>query len=260
LLSATLMITDPFFYLCAIPAILIFGMAKGGFGGGIAVLSVPLISLAISPVQAAAIMLPLLLVMDAVALWSFKGNWHRQNLSIMLPAAVVGIIIGAFGFRYLSEDAIRVMIGVISLTFCANSLLKQDKQTTRQPHRLKGSLWGMVAGFTSFGIHAGGPPASIYLLPQKMEKTLLMGTMAVFFAAINLVKLVPYTWLGQLDSRNLMTALVLMPLAPIGVRVGYFLLNKVEQKRIYQLCYFFLAVVGTKLLVEGINGLISQSG
>ena len=249
------MISDPFFYLCAIPAVLIFGMAKGGIGGGISVVAVPLMALVISPVQAAAILLPLLLAMDAVALWSFRGQWHRKNLRIMLPAAAVGIAVGGLFFRYLSEDAVRILIGVISLAFCLDYWRKRSDSPAQPPNAVKGSLWAAISGFTSFGIHAGGPPASIYLLPQKMEKTLLMGTFAVFFAAVNVIKLIPYAWLGQFDHTNLSTSLVLMPVAPIGVRLGYFLLHRVNQQFIYQLCYFFLAVAGTKLLYDGFQGI-----
>lgn len=248
------MITDPFFYLCAIPAVLIFGMAKGGFGGGIAVISVPLLSLALPPVQAAAIMLPLLLIMDAVAVWSFRGKWSAINLRFTLPGAIAGIAVGAFTFRYLSDDAIRILIGVVAVVFCLNYWLQPALERKAEPSIFHGSLWGTLAGFTSFGIHAGGPPMSIYLLPQKMEKTLLMGTFAVFFAVVNVVKLIPYTWLGQFDKTNLLTAAVLMPLAPIGVRLGYFLLHRISEQLIYRLCYFFLFVVGGKLLYDGISG------
>jgi hypothetical protein len=251
------MITDPFFYICAVPAILIFGLAKGGFGGGIAVISVPLISLAMPPIQAAAIMLPLLIIMDIVAVWSFRSSWSKLNVRLTLPGAIAGIVIGAFSFRYLSEDAIRILIGAISVVFCLNFWLKPqlDKQT--EPSLLHGSFWGTVAGFTSFGIHAGGPPMSIYLLPQKMEKTALMGTFAIFFAVVNVVKLIPYTWLGQFDKTNLLTAAVLAPLAPIGVRLGYFLLHKISEQLVYRICYFFLFVVGIKLLYDGGTGVIS---
>lgn len=253
------MITDPFFYLCAIPAILIFGMAKGGFGGGIAVISVPLISLAMSPVQAAAIMLPLLIVMDAVAVWSFRGTWSRLNIRLTLPGAILGIAIGAFSFRYLSEDAMRVLIGIIAVVFCLNYWLQPQVKNKTVPNLCHGSVWGTIAGFTSFGIHAGGPPMSIFLLPQKMEKRLLMGTFAVFFAVVNFVKLIPYAWLGQFDSTNLKTAFVLMPIAPIGVRLGYFLLHKISEQVVYRLCYFFLFVVGSKLLYDGVWGAIYQT-
>lgn len=251
------MITDPFFYLCAIPAVLIFGIAKGGFGGSIAVVSVPLMALAISPVKAAAILLPLLIMMDAVALWSFRGQWHKANLAIMLPGAIAGIGIGALYFRYLSDDAVRILIAVIALAFTLNFLIKRGKTAPTEPSVIKGGLWGIVSGFTSFGIHAGGPPANVYLLPQNLDKSILMGTLAVFFAIVNLVKVVPYALLGQLDYSNLITSLVLMPLAPIGVRLGYYMHHKVSQTTIVNLCYLFLAVAGAKLFVDGITGILA---
>ncbi|WP_320837331.1 sulfite exporter TauE/SafE family protein [Zhongshania sp.] len=250
------MIEDPFFYLCAIPAILIFGMAKGGFGGGIAVVSVPLMSLAISPVQAAAILLPILLLMDAVALWSFRGQWSKPNLKIILPGAIIGIVIGSIGFRYLSEDMIRILIGFIAVAFCLNYWFKSQSAVERGPSKIRGGFWGAVAGFTSFGIHAGGPPINIYLLPQRLEKSLLMGTMAIFFAVVNVVKLIPYSLQGSFDRTNLLTAAILMPLAPVGVRLGFYLLHKVSETTIYRICYFFLFVVGVKLLLDGGLGVL----
>ncbi|GAB3108706.1 sulfite exporter TauE/SafE family protein [Aestuariicella hydrocarbonica] len=254
------MITDPFFYLCAIPAILLYGMAKGGFGGGIAVISVPLMTLAISPVTAAAILLPILVAMDFVAIWSFRGQWSRINIKYTLPGAIAGIVVGAFTFRYLSEDAIRIMIGLISVAFCLDYWFKRKSTVKREPNALRGTFWGSIAGFTSFGIHAGGPPISVYMLPQQLEKTLLMGTFAVFFTVVNLVKVIPYAWLGQFDHSNLMTSLVLIPLAPIGVRLGFYCLHKVSEQLIYRLCYFFLMVVGVKLLWEGVGNLVVAGG
>ena len=248
------MITDPFFYLCAIPAVLIFGLAKGGFGGGVSVVSVPLMALAVSPVQAAAILLPILVVMDAVAIWSFRGQFSKVNLKIIVPAAIAGVVIGAFSFHYLSEDGVRVIIGIIAVIFCLNYWFQWQSEQGSSADLTKGSFWGAVSGFTSFGIHSGGPPISVYLLPQNMDKLVLMGTMAVFFAVVNLVKLVPYAWLGQFDSTNLMTSLVLVPLAPVGVRLGYFLLHRVSTLLIYRICYAFLFVAGGNLLLQGLAG------
>ena len=251
------MITDPFFYLCAIPAVLIFAMVKGGFGGGIAIISVPLMSLAVPPVQAAAILLPLLIVMDGVAIWSFRGQWSKENLERTLPGAIVGIIAGTFTFHYLSEAAIRLLIGFICVAFCLNYWLRPGLKAKAEAGIVAGSFWGAIAGFTSFGIHAGGPPMSIYLLPQRLDKIVLMGTFALFFAIVNVVKLIPYTWLGQFDGTNLLTSAVLIPLAPIGVRLGYFLLHKVSEKLVYGICYFFLMVIGLKLLYEGGRSLLT---
>lgn len=255
------MISDPFFYLCAIPAVLLFGMAKGGFGGTIAVVSVPLMALAVPPLQAAAILLPILVVMDAVALWSFRGQYDRVNLRILLPAAATGVVVGAFTFRYLPDDAIRVLIGLIAVVFCFNYWfsywINSGGKPKTEPDRIKGSFWGMMAGFTSFGIHAGAPPVSVYMLPQQLDKKTLMGTFAVFFAAVNFIKLFPYALLGSFAAENLLTSLVLIPLAPIGVRLGYFLLHKVDEKIIYRIAYLFLCIMGVKLLYTGINGLLA---
>lgn len=256
------MITDPFFYLCAIPAVLMFGMAKGGLGGGIAMLSVPLMSLAITPLQAAAILLPLLLVMDAVAIWSFRGQWDSRQLKIVVPGAIAGVILGAFIFRYLSEDAVKIMIAIIALVFSCDYYLKQYQARRQRNNQLepgrtnpaKGLLWGAVSGFTSFGIHAGGPPISVYLLPLQLEKKTLMATFALFFGIVNVVKLAPYAWLGQFDT-SLTTSLALAPIAPVGVRLGYYLLHKVSDRFIYQISYLFLVLVGVKLLWEGLQGL-----
>ena len=252
------MISDPFFYLCAIPAVLIFAMAKGGFGGGIAMISVPLMSLAVPPVQAAAILLPLLIVMDGAAVWSFRGKWSRENLVRTLPGAIVGIIAGTCTFHYLSKAAIRLLVGFICVTFCLNYWLRPGLKAKSEASITAGSFWGAIAGFTSFGIHAGGPPMNFYLLPQRLDKIVLMGTFAFFFAVVNVVKLIPYAWLGQFDGTNLLTSAVLIPLAPIGVRLGYFLLHKISEKLVYRLCYFFLMLIGLKLLYDGGISLLSH--
>ena len=250
------MITDPMFFLCAIPAVLLYGMAKGGFGGSVSVIAIPLMSLAVPPVQAAAIMLPLLVAMDFVAIWSFRGTWSKRNIKLTLPGAIGGIIIGAFTFKYLSEDAIRLLIGVIAVAFCLDYWFRPAPSGGRTPTLAGGTFWGTVAGFTSFGLHQGGAPISVFYLPQQMDKKTLMGTFAVFFTIVNLVKLIPYTWLGQFDTRNLLTSLVLLPLTPVGVRLGYYFLGRVNDKTIYTICYFFLLIVGIKLLWDGGSGVL----
>lgn len=251
------MITDPLFYLCAIPAVLLYGIAKGGFGGNIAILSVPLMALVVAPQQAAAILLPILCAMDLVALRTFRGRWDKTNLRIILPASLVGIALGALTFRYLNDAHIKLLIGGIALLFTLNMLLRRGAAIPRPASRVRGSFWGMVSGFTSFGIHAGGPPINVYMLPQRLEKTLLMGTIAVFFTVVNWVKVPAYVYLGQFSSENLLTSLVLLPLAPVGVRLGFWMLQRSDEQLIYRLCYIFLFLTGGKLFYEGVKGLVS---
>lgn len=249
------MITDPLFYLCAIPAVLFYGIAKGGFGGNIAILSVPLMALVVSPQKAAAILLPILIVMDITALRTFRGRWDKPNLRIIIPAALIGVVVGGLTFRVLNDAHLQLLIGAIALLFVLNIWLRRGEPPVRGPGWIRGGFWGMVSGFTSFGIHAGGPPINVYLLPQKMDKTLLMGTIAVFFAVVNLAKLPAYIYLDQFTPGNLLTSLVLLPLAPVGVWMGFWMLQRSNEKLIYQLCYVFLFFTGCKLLYDGFTGL-----
>lgn len=248
------MITDPFFYLCAIPAVLLFGMAKGGLGGGLAMLSVPLLALVISPLQGAAILLPILVVMDAVAVWVFRHHWSRANIATTVPGAVAGVVAGALVFPYLSDDGLKIIVGILSVVFGADYWVRRPPAKPAAISHGKGNFWGLVAGFSSFSIHAGGTPISVYYLPQRMEKRELMGTFAVFFAIVNAVKLVPYAMLGQFSTENLTTALILMPIAPLGVVIGFKVLNRISNRLVYQLSYGFLVIVGVKLLWEGLAG------
>ena len=250
------MINDPTFYVVSIFAILIMGISKSGFGSGLGVLAVPIMSLVIPPAQAAAIMLPLLCVMDLFNVIHYRDKFDRTNLFILVPAAVVGIILGTFTFRYLSDAHIRILVGVLSVFFVMNyfiGLRKHAKKTS--PNILRGSFWGTVTGFTSFGVHAGGPPVSVYLLPQRLDKTIFVGTTVVFFTIVNYIKLIPYYFLGQLNGNNLLVSLILAPLAPLGVWIGIKLHDRVNEKLFYNLAYFFLLITGIKLLYDGITTL-----
>ena len=246
------MITDPLFYFFAVPAILIFGIAKGGFGNAIGVVAVPLMALAVSPLQAAAILLPILCVMDVFAIRKFWRQWDVTNIVIMLPAGCVGVLVGSLTFSYLNEGHVRLLIGLLALIFALNFWLKSPGSIQKEPDYIKGSFWSVIGGFTSFGIHSGGPPVNIYLLPQKLHPKVFMGTCAMFFWITNYVKLIPYFILGQLDSQNLQTSLVLLPLAPIGVGFGYYLHTRVSPKKFYNIFNFFLIITGCKLTYDGI--------
>jgi uncharacterized membrane protein YfcA len=250
------MITNSTFYVLAVMAVLIVGISKSGFGSGLSVLGVPLIALAVPPTQAAAILLPLLIAFDIFNLIHYRSHFDRTNLWIMLPASMLGILIGALTFRYLSDAHIRIMIGGIAVIFVINYFAGQQRERPKtKPDWVRGSFWGMISGFASFGVHSGALPASVYLLPQRMDKTIFVGTTVVFFAIINCVKLIPYALLGQLNGENLLTSLVLAPLVPVGFWLGIYLHKRVNERLFYILAYLFLFVTGVKLLYEGITHL-----
>ena len=252
------LITDPWFYAAAIPAVILVGLSKGGFGGTMGMLCVPIMTLVISPVQAAGIMLPILVVMDAVALFAYKGRANWQCLSILLPAAILGITVGWATAAYVNDDFVRLMVGLISLAFVADYLFKGRKQKTAAKHNpAKGMFWGSIAGFTSFISHTGGPPYQMYTVPLRMPQALYAGTGVIFFATGNAIKVIPYFFLGQFDATNLTASFTMIPLALIATLLGVRLVRIVKADTFYAVIYLFMAVIGVKLTFDGISSLLT---
>lgn len=245
------MLSDPYFYLVSIPAVLLYGISKGGFGGSVAVLAVPLMALVMSPTQAAAILLPILVIMDVVVVRTYWGHFQRQALRIMLPGALVGIAIGYLSAGVMNDNYMRILVGVLSVVFGAQSLLQIKTRAGHEHNSVVGAGFGALAGFTSFSIHAGGPPFTMYLMPKHLPPLLFAGTAGIFFAVVNAVKLIPYYLLGQFSADNLFYSLILVPLAPLGVRFGHYLVKRSDPAIYYRIISFFLLVVGGKLLWEG---------
>lgn len=251
------MITDPVFYFAAVPAVIFFGIAKGGFGSGLGILAVPLMAMVISPIQAAAILLPILCVMDLFGLWAYRGKWIWPELRILLPASLIGIVIGTLLFETMNPSRLRLLLGVLAVAFTLHHWL-QSRLDKAGEQKLFGSAVGVgaaaIAGFTSFIAHSGGPAITMYLLRRGINKTQFVATTVMFFSVMNYVKLAPYAWLGQFDDSNLMTALVLSPLAPVGMGLGIWLHNRVTDRIFFQVAYGMLCVVGIKLIWDGIGG------
>jgi len=250
------LITDPWFYAAAVPAVLLFGIAKGGFGGGLGVVAVPLMALVVSPLQAAAVLLPILCLMDLVGLWAYRGRWLWPELRILVPASMIGIGSGALLFGFMNAATVRIIVGAVAIAFTLHYVYStRRKPDSALPHfpPSVGVVAGAAGGFTSFIAHAGGPPISMYLLRRPLDRTDFVATTVLLFAAINYVKLLPYAWLGQLSATNLLTSLVLAPLAPVGVYTGVWLHRRVSDRFFFRLMYVLLFVVGCKLLYDGVT-------
>jgi uncharacterized membrane protein YfcA len=246
------------FFIMAVIAVLIIGISKGGFVGGFGMLAVPMLAMFIDPRQAAAILLPILIAMDFFAVKEYRLESDVTALKSLLPGAIIGIVIGGLTFALMNSDMVRVMVGGLSLYFVAHYLyMKYVRKSGGQKlgyNHAKGGFWGMIGGFTSFIAHAGGAPFSIYVLPLKLPKRILLGTSVIFFMVVNLLKLIPYFILGQLAFDNLLISLYLLPLAPIGIKLGVYLQGKLSEKLFYILCYVSLFVVGLKLTYSGLMG------
>ena len=246
-------VADPWFYAVAVPAVLLVGLSKSGFATGFGSLATPLMALMLPAPQAVAIMLPLLMVMDATGLQQLWRERDRQLVRRLLPWGLLGIAAGSLLFGLLSSKAVAGLLGVLTLGFLAQRLFLAPRTGAPPPAPWVGPVSATTSGFTSFVAHAGGPPLIAYLLPMKMEPRVLSATMAVFFAVINAAKVLPYMMLGLMDSRNLATSFLLLPLAPLGVWAGVWLVRRVSSTWFYRLAYLGMLLTGCKLLWDGVG-------
>ncbi len=246
------MISDPWFYAAAIPAMIILGISKGGFPAP-GILTVPVLALIISPVQAAAIVLPILVLSDIVAVISYRGLFDARTLKIMLPGAMVGIAIGWWTAAWVTEHEIRLIVGLISVVFALNYWFRRSLNQRPHGHNpVTGGFWGIVTGFTSFVSHAGGPPFQMYAVPLRLAPRLFAGTSVIMFAVVNTVKLIPYFMLGQFDATNLETSAVLLPVSIPATFFGVWLVKVMDATLFYRIVYVFIFVIGLYLVWEGL--------
>lgn len=245
------LITDPGFYAVAVPAVLMMGLSKSGFGAGFGALAVPLMALSVPVPQAAAIMLPLLAIMDAFGLAQLWRQRDRALIRLLVPAGLLGTVVGTLLFGWLSAATVAGLVGALTLAFLAIRRFFPARADAPPPPRWLGWVLGATSGFTSFVAHAGGPPVGFYVMPLKLPPVVFAATMSVFFAAINASKWLPYAWLGLIDGRNMGTALVLAPLAPVGVWLGVALVRRVPASLFYRLFKLGMLLTGLKLLWDG---------
>ncbi len=244
-------ITDPWFYAVAIPAVLLMGISKSGFGSGFGSLAVPMMALAVTVPQAAAIMMPLLLVMDILGMAAFRRDVDWRLFRFLVPFALLGTLIGALLFKWVDPRLVAGLVGLLTLLFLAQRLLFPPRPDAPPPPRWVGGILTVTSGFTSFIAHAGGPPLNAYVIPLKLRPVVFTATMAFLFFVVNLSKWVPYAWLGLLDWRNFATSLVLIPFAPLGVWAGVTLARRIQPVLFYRMVYLGMFLTGVKLVWDG---------
>jgi uncharacterized membrane protein YfcA len=242
------------FWIFAVIAITLLGISKAGFGAGAALLGIPLLSMAIPVIDAAALLLPLLIICDIFSVLYYRNRFDRQSLNRLLPGAIAGIALGAFFFGFFqgNQQMLKTGIGILAVTFVFHQLLKNtlaDVYKNYTPTAKEGVFWGCVSGFTSTLAHAGGPPVMVYLLPKKLPRDLFVGTTVIFFAIMNVVKLIPYHYLGLLRVGNLGTVLVLSPLIYLGVVLGIYLNRRFSDLWFNRVIYTLLFLTGTQLII-----------
>ena len=246
-----MLITDPSFYAAAVPAALLLGLSKSGLAAGIGALAVPLMALAVPVPQAAAIMLPLLMAADFFGLAQLLRHCDWKLVRLLLPPGLAGIGVGWALFGWLSAPAVAGIVGLLTLVFVAIRVLFPPHADAPAPSRALGRSMAVLSGFTSSVAHAGSPPVGFYVLPLKLPPLVFSATMAVYFAALNLSKWLPYALLGLVDTTNMATSAVLLPLPVLGVWAGVRLVRRVSPALFNRLFLAGMLRTGLKLVWDG---------
>jgi len=245
------LITDGLFYAVSIPAVILLGVSKSGFGAGFGSLAVPLMALAVTVPQAAAILMPVLFVLDCMGIAVYRRDFDGRLLKFLLPFGLLGTVVGTLLFRLLDAKLVAGIVGIFTLVFLAQRVLFPPRSDSAPPPRWLGALLTTTSGFTSFVSHTGGPPLTAYVLPLRLPPVVFTGTMAVFFFFINLAKWIPYGWLGLLDLRNMATSLALLPFAPVGVFIGVKVARRIPPVLFYRFITVGMLLTGLKLVWDG---------
>lgn len=247
---------DLTFFLIAGPAVIFAGVSKGGFGSGAAFAAAGILALVVDPGLALGVMLPLLMLIDVATLRPYWRKWDRQASLLLIAGSVPGVALGAALYRVAEPDVFRVLIGVISLGFVGWQLAVRYNLVHAAAHVLHpavGALTGLVAGFTSFVSHAGGPPAAVYLLSKRLGKTEFQATTVLVFFIVNIFKFILYAFLGMFSVQTGWANLVLAPFALFGAWLGVKAHRLVPERAFFALTYVLLTVTGVKLIWDGLT-------
>ncbi len=239
------------FWLAATAAALFIGFSKGGLPM-IGVMAVPVLSLVISPITAAGLLLPVYVLSDMFGVWAYRGAFDRRVLGIVCAGMRLGVGLGWATAHLVPEPMVTMLVGAIGGAFAANLLLRKQVSGEPRPARIgPGAFWGTIAGFTSFVSHTGGPPYQVYVLPLRLPKVVFAGTTTIAFAYVNAIKLLPYWALGQLSPDNLRIAAVLAVPAVIAVFAGVQLVRILPEMLFFRLVIWALLSISLRLIWQG---------
>jgi uncharacterized protein len=248
-------VTDPVFYLLAIPAVTALGLGKGGFSG-VGMISAPLLSLWLPPLQAAAILIPIMIMQDLISVWFYRREWDAWNLKVLCGGGVIGVAAAGLLAAHITDAHVRLAVGLIGVSFVIYTWFAHVPAVARRPSAASGVFWGGLAAFTSTLSQVGAPPYYVHMLPQKLGKLTFVGTTLIFFALVNWMKLVPFAALGQFTTETLVASAVLLPLAVAANVLGIWLVQRTPTETFYKIAYALMFLISVELTRSGLMSVL----
>ncbi|WP_170766448.1 sulfite exporter TauE/SafE family protein [Ruegeria lacuscaerulensis] len=247
------------FYIVTICAVLLTGISKSGFGGGLGILSVPMMSMFVAPQFAVAVLMPVLLLMDILVAFKYRNQWSPLVIKSLLPGALVGLAIGAVTFQWMDASTIKFAVAVLAIFFVTQNLLGRTRAQQSKGHTgTVSSILGALSGFASYVAHAGGPPVKGYLLIQNLEKSVFVGTNTIFFFSLNVIKSIGYGATGVLSFQSLAVSMAVAPFLLLGVFTGIKLHKYIDENLFKKIVFGALLLTAAKLLSDSLPHLYAQ--
>ncbi len=239
-------------------SVALIGVSKAGFGGGLGMLSTPISVLALtlmghSPEFALGFLLPLLIVGDAFSALHYRGRWEMENLKVLLPGIVVGVLLGSQLIGRFSPRQLNLVIGSLAAGFVVFQFVKEailKLEGTLKPGLGNGTLFGFAAGVTSSFAHGAGPVMSMYLIPQKMPKEVHVATRVLIFTCVNWIKAPFFVAAGVINPTTLLASVKFVALVPVGVAVGVWLNRRFSEEGFMKAVYALTFLAGLQLIFD----------
>lgn len=251
-------------------AIFLIGVTKSGFGSGVGLMIVPMTVMAMAHTHhgggaALGLMLPLLIVGDLLAVWQYRHLFSLDAVRKLLPGTAAGVVVGGlllWVFHNQPPDVltalIKIEVGIESVGLVALHWwrVRRGQSLHVVPTPLRSHLTGAAAGVSSTLAHAAGPIIALYLLPQKLERQLFVGTCAVYFFLLNSAKLPAYLFSAMFSRPVLWLAVQTLPLVAAGAVFGFWLNRRMNDKLFSKIVYAVTFALGWYLLIDGAYRLI----
>jgi hypothetical protein len=250
-------VSPALYYSCVGAAVVVIGISKAGFGGGLGILAIPLMAAVMPAGHMLGVMLPVLIAADILSNLHYLKAYEVRFLRPLLVGAVAGVILGSVGFWLLQkadparfQKWLKILIGAICLVLVAMQAYGlTGRRVPTLPSRPASSVGvGGLAGFVSTLSHSSGPIVTLYLLQEKVEKRLLVGTLVFFYLLLNVAKMPTYLVLGNINAATLRDSVWLIPLIPAGTLAGVWLHRRLPEKPFLAIMYGFAALTAAHMI------------
>jgi len=234
---------------------------KNGVGVGAGIFLLPFLALVFPPKLALGLGAPAMLISDLVGVKNYWGEWNLRELKLLLPLALSGVVFGCYLIEIMPDTLFKQFVGVFAIVFSSYHLLKMAGIRSSRPGKTHAShgkasnwrdistiLFGFVVGVAGTVAHAAGLMMSVYMIGKNNNPRVFVGTLVLFFAIMNIFKLIAYSRIGIISYQTILLVCALSPAIIIGGYSGNILNKKIPQELFRLIILLLILLIGLRLL------------